>query len=108
MRCLKNGTEIPKKILNHKWDELIDHTVLINKMKPGRLLGLWQSTFNLYVNCKSITLCNLLQFCIRFDVSCFIPRTFVHKSTGPTELPAPDTHIMIIILWQIIYQYQKP
>jgi len=39
MPLLKNGTEIPRKILNHGWDELIDHTVLVNGTKTGRLLG---------------------------------------------------------------------
>lgn len=38
-RCLKNGTEIPKKILRNRWDELIDKPCLINGMKAGRLLG---------------------------------------------------------------------
>lgn len=38
-RCLKNGTEIPKKILRNRWDELIDKTCLVNGMKAGRLLG---------------------------------------------------------------------
>lgn len=37
-RCLKNGTEIPKKILRNRWDELIDKNCLINGMKAGRLL----------------------------------------------------------------------
>jgi hypothetical protein len=37
-RIKKNGTEIPRKILNHKWDELIDQPCLINGMKTGRLL----------------------------------------------------------------------
>ena len=38
-RCLKNGTEIPKKILKNRWDELVDKTCMINGSKAGRLLG---------------------------------------------------------------------
>jgi hypothetical protein len=38
-RIKKNGIEIPKKILNHKWDELVDRNCLINGQKAGRLLG---------------------------------------------------------------------
>lgn len=38
-RCLKNGTEIPKKILKNRWDELVDKTCMINGVKTGRLLG---------------------------------------------------------------------
>jgi hypothetical protein len=37
-RCLKNGTEIPRKILGNGWDELIDKNCLINGMKAGRLV----------------------------------------------------------------------
>lgn len=38
-RCLKNGTEIPRKILKNRWDELVDKTCMINGSKTGRLLG---------------------------------------------------------------------
>ena len=38
-RCLKNGVEIPKKILKNRWDELVDKTCMINGSKTGRLLG---------------------------------------------------------------------
>ena len=38
-RCLKNGTEIPRKILHNRWDELIDKNCLINGIKTGRLMG---------------------------------------------------------------------
>lgn len=38
-RCLKNGTEIPRKILHNRWDELIDKNCLINDIKTGRLMG---------------------------------------------------------------------
>ena len=37
-RCLKNGTEIPKKILKNRWDELVNRDCLINGIKTGRLL----------------------------------------------------------------------
>lgn len=37
-RCLKNGTEIPKKILKNRWDELVNRDCLINGIKAGRLL----------------------------------------------------------------------
>ena len=37
-RCLKNGVEIPKKILKNRWDELVDKTCMINGVKAGRLL----------------------------------------------------------------------
>ena len=37
-RCLKNGTEIPKKILKNRWDELVDKPCMINGSKTGRLL----------------------------------------------------------------------
>ena len=38
-RCLKNGTEIPKKILKNRWDELVDKPCMINGSKTDRLLG---------------------------------------------------------------------
>ncbi len=38
-RCLKNGTEIPRKILKNRWDELVNRDCLINGIKTGRLLG---------------------------------------------------------------------
>ena len=38
-RCLKNGTEIPRKILKNRWDELVDKPCMINGSKTGRLLG---------------------------------------------------------------------
>lgn len=38
-RCLKNGTEIPRKIIHNKWDELIDKNCLINGIKTGKLVG---------------------------------------------------------------------
>lgn len=38
-RCLKNGTEIPRKILKNRWDELVDKPCMINGVKTGRLLG---------------------------------------------------------------------
>ena len=37
-RCLKNGTEIPRKILRNRWDEMVDRDCLINGIKTGRLL----------------------------------------------------------------------
>ena len=37
-RCLKNGVEIPKKILKNRWDELVDKTCMINGSRTGRLL----------------------------------------------------------------------
>ena len=37
-RCLKNGTEIPKKILKNRWDELVNQDCMINGIKTGRLL----------------------------------------------------------------------
>lgn len=37
-RCLKNGTEIPKKILKNRWDELVNQDCLINGSKTGRLV----------------------------------------------------------------------
>ena len=37
-RCLKNGVEIPKRILQNRWDELVNRDCLINGIKTGRLL----------------------------------------------------------------------
>jgi len=37
-RCLKNGTEIPRKILRNRWDEMVGRDCLINGIKTGRLL----------------------------------------------------------------------
>ena len=37
-RIKKNGTEIPRKILTNRWDELVDKPCMINGSKTGRLL----------------------------------------------------------------------
>jgi hypothetical protein len=38
-RIKKNGVEIPQRILQNRWDELVDKTCMINGSKAGRLLG---------------------------------------------------------------------
>ena len=38
-RCLKNGVAIPQRILQNRWDELVDQDCMINGSKTGRLLG---------------------------------------------------------------------
>lgn len=38
-RIKKNGVEIPQRILQNRWDELVDQDCLINWIKAGRLLG---------------------------------------------------------------------